>query len=62
MGCGCENIKIMSDYERISELAKKAAVMEGSVYVVFRRNDGTYGMAREGEKFEGIIVEFKHYL
>ena len=28
MGCGCENKKIMSDYERVAMLAKKAAMLD----------------------------------
>ena len=42
MGCGCENKKIMSDYERVAMLAKKAAMLDGCVYVVYRKSDGTY--------------------
>ena len=62
MSCGCENKKKQSDYERIAGLAKKAALMERAVYVVYRRADGTYAFDREDAVIEGEIIEFKHYL
>ena len=62
MACDCENKKKQSDYERIAGLAKKAAVMEGAVYVVYRRHDGTYAFDREDAEIKGEIIEFKHYL
>lgn len=62
MGCGCENKKIMSDYERVAMLAKKAAMLDGCVYVVYRKSDGTYAFDKEGTEIYGTIVEYKHYL
>ncbi len=62
MSCDCENRKKQSDYEKIAGLAKKAAVMEHAVYVVYRRPDGTYAFDREDAEIEGEIIEFKHYL
>ena len=38
MGCGCENKKIMSEYEHVAMLAKKAAMLDGCVYVVYIRD------------------------
>lgn len=61
MSCGCENKKIMCEWSRISELARKAAVMEGVIYAVYLIDDGTYHFGRIGE-VEGIIVEYRHYL
>lgn len=58
MGCGCENKKIMSE----AMLAKKAAMLDGCVYVVYRKSDGTYSFDKEGTKVDGVIVEYKHYL
>lgn len=61
MSCGCENKKIMCEYAHISELARKAAVMEGVIYVVYKSSDGTYHFGRLGEE-NGNIVEYRHYL
>lgn len=61
MSCGCENKKIMCEWSHISELARKAAVMEGVIYVVYRKDDGTYHFGKIGES-EGMIVEYRHYL
>lgn len=62
MGCSCENKKRMSDYEHVAMFAKKAAMMEGRVYVIYRKKDGTYAFDRKGTEIDGIIVEYKHYL
>ncbi len=62
MSCGCENRKRMSDYEHVAMLAKKAAQMEGCVYVVYRKKDGTYSFDKEGGEIKGTVVEYKHYL
>lgn len=62
MGCSCENKKRMSDYEHVSMLAKKAAVMDGCIYVVYKKKDGTYAFDKECSEIDGIIVEYKHYL
>lgn len=52
----------MSDYEHVAMLAKKAAVMEGCVYVIYRKKDGTYAFDKEGTEIDATIVEYKHYL
>ena len=64
MGCGCEHRKLRSDRDRVSELARKAAVMEGCIYVVYVRSDGTYGFDKyvPGMDVPGEIVEYRHYL
>ncbi len=62
MVCSCENKKRMSDYEHVAMLAKKAAVMERCVYVIYQKKDGTYAFEKEGAEIDGIIVEYKHYL
>lgn len=43
-------------------LQKKAAMLDGCVYVVYRKSDGTYSFDKEGTKVDGVIVEYKHYL
>lgn len=64
MSCGCEHRKLLSERERVSELARKAAVMEQCMYVVYRRKDGTYGFDRyePGMDVPGEVVEYRHYL
>lgn len=37
MACACENRKLQSELDRVSELAKKAAVLDGCIYVVYQR-------------------------
>ena len=52
----------MSDYERVSSLASKAARMEGVVMVVFKKPDGTYGFCADGrDEIKGEIVEYRYF-
>ena len=62
MSCACERKKVMSDLERVSGLARKAAMLEGKVMAVFRRSDGTYGFCSVGECGVVDVVEYRHYL
>ena len=62
MACSCEIKKMQSELERISELAKKAAVLDGCVYVVYQKEDGTYAFDKLGDEIKGKIVEYRHYL
>lgn len=62
MSCGCDNKKIMCEYAHVSELARKAAILEQCIYVVYRRPDGAYGFDKAGSEIDGEIVEFRHYL
>lgn len=62
MSCGCDNKKIMCEYAHVSELARKTAILERCIYVVYRRHDGTYGFDRADSEINGDIVEFRHYL
>lgn len=62
MSCGCENRMIMCEYAHVSELARKAAILEQCIYVVYRRPDDTYGFDKAGSEIDGEIVEFRHYL
>ena len=52
----------MCKYAHVSELARKAAILEHCIYVVYRRQDGTYGFDKAGSEIDGKIVEFRHYL
>lgn len=62
MSCGCEAKKKMSDIEYVSELARKAAIMEQCMYVVCVRPDGSYCFNKYGSQECGTIVELRHYL
>lgn len=62
MSCSCDNRKRQGELERVSELAKKAAVMDGCIYVVYLKSDGTYAFDKKGSEINGIVVEYKYYL
>ena len=62
MACSCEIKKMQSELERISDLAKKAAVLDGCMYVVYQKEDGTYAFDKLGVEIKGKIVEYRHYL
>ena len=62
MACGCEIKMMQSELERISDLAKKAAVLDGCMYVVYQKEDGTYAFDKLGVEIKGKIVEYRHYL
>lgn len=62
MSCSCENKKILCEYAHVSELARKAAILDHCIYVVYRRTDGTYGFDKAFSEIGGIIVEYRHYL
>jgi hypothetical protein len=52
----------MSDRMRVSDLARKAAVLDGCIMVVYKKPDGTYSFDRLGENIRGEIVEYRHFL
>lgn len=53
---------MQGELERISALAKKAAVLDGCMYVVYQKEDGTYAFDKLGVEIKGKIVEYRHYL
>ena len=57
MSCACENKKMQSELYRISELARKAAILDWCIYVVYLKSDGTIR-----QEIIGKIVEYRHYL
>ena len=61
MSCGGENKQRQQDLVRMRELAKKAAKIDGVVYVLYERN-GVYCFAREDEEYEGKFVEYVWYI
>lgn len=56
MGCGCDNLRLAMERSRMRGLAKRAAQMDGCVYVLYEWN-GVYGFVREGEVYKGRLVE-----
>ena len=62
MACSCEIKKMQSELERVSDLAKKAAILDGCIYVVYQKEDGTYAFDKLGVEIKGKIVEYRHYL
>ncbi|MBR1467344.1 MAG: hypothetical protein IJ606_01795 [Bacteroidaceae bacterium] len=62
MSCACERKKRMSEQSRVSELARKYAIMEQTMAVVYKKADGTFSFAPVGEEIKGEIVEYRHYL
>lgn len=50
----------MSELERVSELARKAAMLEGRIMAVHGRADGTYYFDENTHGDD--IVELRHYL
>lgn len=60
MSCRCENKKRMSELERVSELARKAAILEQRVMAIHQRADGSYTFDSDTHKED--IVELRHYL
>jgi len=52
----------MSEQDRVSELARKCAIMEQKMVAVYKKADGTYSFAPVGEEIKGEIVEYRHYL
>lgn len=62
MSCSCDNRKMQSELDRVSDLARKSAIMDGCVYVVYLKSDGTYAFDKLGQEIKGVIVEYRHYL
>lgn len=62
MSCGCDIRKEMGELERVSELARKVAMLEECIYVVYLKADGTYSFDKLGTEIKGRIVEYRHYL
>lgn len=62
MSCGCEIKKEMSELDRVSDLARKAAMLDECIYVVYLKADGTYSFDKLGTEIKCSIVEYRHYL
>jgi hypothetical protein len=53
---------MMSDLERVSGLARKAAMLLGKIQAVYVNGDGTYGFCGVDELKGEDVVEYRHYL
>ena len=52
---------MQSELDRISELAKKAAILDGCMYVVYQKEDGTYALGmRLKERLSNIDITYNY--
>lgn len=58
MSCACEQRKMASDLERTRRLAKGCARLEEKTFIIFKRDNGTYGFQPESEETDKPIVEY----
>ena len=58
MSCWCQGNKRFASIEKIRELARKAAKMEQSVFILIEKNDGTFGFVKDGERYTGKLIEY----
>lgn len=54
MGCNCKTYEFATDYKRICNLAQGLANIEKRIYVVFQKENKSYGFSLE-EYAEGPI-------
>lgn len=57
MSCGCEHKKLASEYERMRRLAKATARLQENTVVLYRNDDGTFGISPDIE-IKKNVVEF----
>ena len=57
MSCSGENKRLSSEYERIHRLAKATAKLNDETVGIYKKEDGTYGIAGEAES-DKIIIEY----
>ena len=64
MACGCEIKKMQSELDRISELAKKAAILDGCMYVVYQKEEVPMLLIRLGmrlkERLSNIDITYNY--
>lgn len=58
MSCACENKKYSQDLERIRNLAKAYAKLEGVTVSILKRKDGTYYFEAVSQENKTNIIEF----
>lgn len=57
MSCGCEGNKDLKSLERVRSIAEKAAKMDDFVYILYKKDD-IYYFCKEGESFNGNLIEY----
>lgn len=62
MSCACERKKVMGDLERVSGLARKAAMLLEKIQAVYVRHDGTYAFCGVDELSGEDVVVYRHWL
>ena len=55
MSCWCQGNKQPSSKEKMREIARKAAKMEKSVFVLIEKPDGTYYFVKDGEDRKSVV-------
>ena len=58
MSCWCEGNRLMASVEKMREIAKKAAKMEQSVFVLIKKEDGTISFIKDGDTYKGFFIEY----
>ncbi|WP_277134443.1 hypothetical protein [Bacteroides congonensis] len=58
MSCWCQGNKRLASIEKMREIARKAAKMEQSVFIIIEKNDGTFGFVKNGERYIGKLIEY----
>lgn len=61
MNCGCMNRRLSSEHERMRRLAKMTARMREETMVLYRNEDGTYGISPIGYEKSDIIEYITPY-
>lgn len=62
MSCGCENKELMKERERMRELARKSSTLDMCVYVLYLREDKTFGFCKEIDFInQGQLIEYIGY-
>lgn len=61
MGCGCSGNAVDKDLRHMSELARKAALMQGRDYAVVRNAGGGYRLVPADEVAEADLCRVAEY-
>lgn len=57
MSCRQDNIRY-STIKKMRELAKKAATMEQSIFMLIENSDGSFYFVKKGEQYTGNVEEY----
>lgn len=53
-----QTIKELATLKRMRELAKKSAILDGRVHILYEKQDGSYSFVPEDETFSGKLIEY----